>query len=231
MLKAKKKITHKEIKQDKLVTTYYQSRDWFGKEENKKKLYLGLGIIAVLIVAGFFYMSNKKAKTEEAETKLSAIISLYETEKYAESINGDPATNTMGLIDIVNNYGGTESGQTAKLYLGNCYFNLKNFDEALKTFDDYSGKNDIVKASCLSGIGAVWEAKGDLKKAAEYFEKASKINKEVITNQENVFYAIRAYSLAGDKESAKRMYDILKNEYPKSKYLNDTKRFESEFKN
>ncbi len=231
MLKAKKKITHKEIKQDKLVTTYYQSREWFGKEENKKKMYIGLGIIAVLIVAGFFYMSSKKAKTEEAETKLSAIINLYETEKYAEALNGDPATNTMGLIDIVNNYGGTESGQTAKLYLGNCYYNLKNFDEALKTFDDYSGKNDIVKASCISGIGAVWEAKGDLKKAAEYFEKASKINKEVITNQENVFYAIRAYSQAGDKESAKRMYDVLKNEYPKSKYLNDTKRFESEFKN
>ena len=136
----------------------------------------------------------------------------------------------MGLIKIVDEYGGTESGQTAKLYLGNCYFNMKDYDNAMKQFEDYSGKNDIIKASCLSGIGAVYDAKSDNKKAAEYFEKAAKVNKDLVINQENIFYAVRAYAQAGDKENAKRMYDLLKDQYPKSKYIADSKRFESLFK-
>ena len=230
-LKARKKITHKEIKKDKLVTGYFEARNWLDSDENKKKVYIGVGVILALVVVGFLYFSNKKAKNEEAEVKLSAVISLYEQGKYPEAINGDPAANITGLNQIVNDYGSTESGETAKLYLGNCYFNVKDYDNALKQFDNYGGDNDIVKASCISGMGAVYEAKGDLKKAGEYFEKAASVNKGVVINQENLFYAIRSYTNAGDKENAKRVFAKLKEQYPKSKYINESKRFESEFKN
>ena len=162
MLKARKKITHKEIKQDKLVTAYFQSKDWISSAENKRRIYTIVGVIVLAIILGYFYLSNRKTKSEEAETKLSAVISLYEQGKYQESINGDPASGVAGLNDIVNNYGSTQSGQTAKLYLGNCYYNLKDYDNALKFFEDYSGESDLIKSSCLSGAGAVYEAKGDL---------------------------------------------------------------------
>ncbi|MEO8513858.1 MAG: tetratricopeptide repeat protein [Ignavibacteria bacterium] len=230
-LKARKKITHKEIKQDKLVTGYFEARNWFSNDDNKKKVYIGIGVIVALVVVGFLYMNNRKAKNEEAEMKLSSVISLYEQGKYPESVNGDPATGVMGLAQIVNEYGSTNSGETAKLYLGNCYYNMKDYDNALKQYDSYGGDNDIVKASCVSGVGAVYEAKGDLKKAGEYFEKAAKVNKGVVINQENLFYAIRSYTNAGDKESAQRVFAFLKDQYPKSKYINESKRFESEFKN
>ncbi|MBN8585733.1 MAG: tetratricopeptide repeat protein [Ignavibacteria bacterium] len=230
-LKARKKITHKEIKKDKLVTGYFEARNWLDSDENKKKVYIGVGVLLALVVVGFLYFSNKKAKNEEAEVKLSAVISLYEQGKYPEAINGDPAANITGLNQIVNDYGSTESGETAKLYLGNCYFNVKDYDNALKQFDNYGGDNDIVKASCISGMGAVYEAKGDLKKAGEYFEKAASVNKGVVINQENLFYAIRSYTNAGDKENAKRVFAKLKEQYPKSKYINESKRFEAEFKN
>lgn len=230
-LKARKKITHKEIKKDKLVTGYFEARNWLDSDENKKKVYIGVGVLLALVVVGFLYFSNKKAKNEEAEVKLSTVISLYEQGKYPEAINGDPAANITGLNQIVNDYGSTESGETAKLYLGNCYFNVKDYDNALKQFDDYGGDNDIVKASCISGMGAVYEAKGDLKKAGEYFEKAASVNKGVVINQENLFYAIRSFTNAGDKENAKRVFAKLKEQYPKSKYINESKRFEAEFKN
>lgn len=230
-LKARKKITHKEIKKDKLVTGYFEARNWLDSDENKKKVYIGIAAIVVIVAGIFLYVNNRKAKNEEAETKLSAVISLYEQGKYPEAMNGDPASGIMGLNAIVNEYGSTNSGETAKLYLGNCYFNLKDYDNALKQFDSYSGSNDIVKSSCISGMGAVYEAKGDLKKAGEYFEKAANVNKGVVINQENLFYAIRAYTNAGDKESARRIFASLKEQYPKSKYINESKRFESEFKN
>jgi len=231
MLKARKKITKKEIKQDKLVTAYFQSKDWISSAENKRRIYTILGVIALILVLGYFYLSNRKAKNEEAETKLSAVISLYEQGKYQEAINGDPASGVTGLNDIVNNYGSTESGQTAKLYLANSYYFLKDYDNAYKYFDDYSGSNDMIKASCLSGIGSVYKVKGDLKKAGEYYYKAAGVNKDLIINQENLFYAVRAYSQSGDKEDARKVYDKLRNDFPKSRYISESKRFEADFKN
>lgn len=231
MLKARKKITHKEIKKDKLVTAYFEGKQWFSSAENKKRIYSVVGVVIVIAALIFFYVNNRKAKNEEAETRLSAIISLYDQNNFQGAINGDPASNIMGLKEIVDKYGSTESGETAKLYLGNCYYNINDYDNALKQFEDYSGKNNIIKASCLSGIGSVYEAKGDLKKAGEYFEKAAKIDKDVVINPENLFYAVRAYANAGDKASAKRVFDQLRTDYPKSKYIADSKRFESEFTN
>ncbi|HAX48751.1 MAG TPA: hypothetical protein DCX92_07180, partial [Bacteroidetes bacterium] len=157
-LKARKKITHKELKKDKLVTGYFEARNWLDNDENKKKIYIGVGVLIALVVVGFLYFSNKSAKNEEAEVKLSAVITLYEQGKYPEAINGDPAANITGLASIVDQYGSTESGETAKLYLGNCYFNMKDYDNALKQFDNYGGDNDIIKSSCISGMGAVYEA-------------------------------------------------------------------------
>ncbi len=231
MLKARKKITHKEIKKDKLVTAYFESKEWINKAENKKRIYTIGGVIIVIVILIFFYISNRKTKNEEAEVKLSAVITLYNQSKYQESLDGEPASGIMGLKEMVDKYGSTESGETAKLYAGNCFFNLNDYDNALKMFEDYSGKNDIVKASCLSGIGAVYEAKGDLKKAGEYFEKSTQVSKDVVINPENLYYAVRAYSQAGDKEGARRVYETLRSDYPKSKYIGDSRRFESEFKN
>jgi tetratricopeptide (TPR) repeat protein len=219
------------MKKDKLVTAYFESKDWYSKPENKRKITIGAAVVLLLVVVVFFYVSNRKAKSEEAETKLSAVITLYDAGKYQEAINGDPAANILGLNQIVSQYGGTESGQTAKLYLGNSLYSLKDYDNAMKQFEDYSGKSDIIKSSCISGVGSIYEAKGDLKKAAEYYEKASKVNKDVVLNQENLFYAIRAYTQAGDKENAKKVYASLKELYPKSKYIAESKRFEVEFKN
>lgn len=230
-LTARKKISHKELKKDKLVTGYFEARGWYDNPENKKKLIIGGIVLLVIGAVIFFYFNNKSKKNDEAEVKLSAVINLYDQEKFNEAINGDPATGITGLRQIVDEYGSTNSGETAKLYLGNAYFNIKDYDNALRTFEDYSGGKDIIKASCLSGAGAVYEAKNDMKKAGEYYEKAAKVNKEVVINQENIFYAIKAYSKAGDKENAKRMFDVMREEYPKSRYIPEVKKFEADFIN
>ena len=230
-LTARKKISHRELKKDKLVTAYFQARDWIDREENKKKIYIIAGVLVALVIIIYFYYSDRASKNEEAELKLSSVISLYEQGKYQEAINGDPAAQITGLAQIVDEFGSTNSGETAKMYLGNCYYNIKDYDNALKQFESYGGKNDIIKASCLSGIGAVYEARGDHKKAAEYFEKAAKVNKSVVINQENLYYAIRAYTTAGDKDNARRVFTALREEYPNSKYIDEARRFEAEFKN
>lgn len=231
MLQGRKKITHKELKKDKLVTTYFQARTWFDNPDNRKRIGTIAGIIVVLLIVVFIYISNRKAKNEEAETKLSAVITLYQQGKYQEAVNGDQGAGITGLNEIVAEYGGTKAGQNAKFFLANCQYSLRDYDNALKNYEDYSGDNELVKASCLSGEAAVYEIKGDLKKAAEYYEKAVNVNKQLIINQENLFNALRIYAQLNDKESATRIYKQLKDDYPKSKYVTEAKRYEPVFKN
>ena len=59
MLKARKKITHKEIKKDKLVTYFFEVKEWFTSPENKKKLYTVAGTVIVIIILIFFYINNR----------------------------------------------------------------------------------------------------------------------------------------------------------------------------
>ena len=231
MLKARKKIVRKEIKQDKLVTTYFETKDWVNKQENRKKLFITVGIIAFLVVAVIYYVNYKKRLNNEAEGKLFSAISLYEQGMYQKAMDGDDSLRIQGFREIINSYGSTENGNIAKFYLANCLYYLKDYDNALSNYEDYSGSNVYLKASSLAGIGAVYEAKGDPKKAAEYYEKSTKVNKDLVLNQENLFYALRCYSHSGDRENAKRLYLILKDVYPKSSYISEVKRFESEFLN
>jgi hypothetical protein len=63
-LKARKRITHKEIKKDKLVTSYFEARNWLDNPQNKKKAYTGGIILVVIAAAIFLYINNKKARKQ-----------------------------------------------------------------------------------------------------------------------------------------------------------------------
>jgi len=223
MLKPKKKITRKEIKEDKLVTTYFKATNYL--YENKK-LILGIigGIIAVLLIALIIY-SNRKESEEMATTTLANIMLAYDEGAYQIAIDGVPNRNLMGLKQIVEEYGGTHAGELAKFYLANAYYSLKDYDNALKYFEEYSGGDKLIKASALAGIAAVYEAKGQYKDAAEYYEKAASKMKDDLTTPEYLCGAARNYALAGDKAKALELYEKVKKEYPTSNPSRDIDRY------
>src|SRR5208337_1937677 len=96
-LKARKKITHKEIKQDKLVTAYFETKEWVNRQENRRKIFSVAGIIVVIVIAVIFYINHNKAKSDDAEVKLSAVVNLYDRGDYQEAISGDSSNTIIGL--------------------------------------------------------------------------------------------------------------------------------------
>ena len=229
MLKARKKIVRKEIKQDKLVTTFFETKDWFNNAENRRKVFISVGVVVLLVVAVIYYINYKNKSNNEVEGKLMSAVSVYEQGMFQQAMDGVDSLQIEGFKSLVSNYGSTENGNTAKFYLANCYYYMKDYDNALKYYDDYSGSIDYLKAASLAGKGAVYDAKGDSKQAAGFYEKATKVNKNLIQNEEYTFYALRCYSHSGAKDDAKRLYNSLRDDYPKSTHLADVKRFQSEF--
>lgn len=214
MIRKKKKITKKEIKEDKLVTTFYNTRSFI--ETNQQKLFIGVGAIVVVIVALIWYSNKKSEDNLAASQQLSFILPLFEKGSYQEAIDGRPGTGLVGLKAIVENYGNTEQGEIAKIYLANSYFALGDYENSLEYFKDYSGGSKIHKASSYAGAAGCYEQMKDYAKSAEYYMKAAKITE--LESQKADYFLHAAINLikSGDSKEAKSLLDRIKSEYKNS---------------
>ncbi len=123
-------------------------------------------------------------------------------------------------------------------YKGNRFKDIGRFDEALNIFNkcllvdtlilakNPNGPDSITVGGTYQGIGAIYNEKGDYKRAIEYFEKAlhyleGKNEKETANVYHNLGYSL---SNLGENDSAKSYYQDaadIRERYPeKGKFLN-----------
>jgi tetratricopeptide (TPR) repeat protein len=214
MLQKKKKLSKKEIKEDKLLVFYKNAVVFF--EQNKNKVLIYAGVLIAVIAIVYFYLNQKSETNEKAGLELSRIMTLYDQGSYLEAIEGRLGTNIIGLKNLVEEYGGTENGETAKIYLANSYAFLGNYDEAFKYYKDYSGSIDYFEAASLAGQAGYYAVKEDYARAANLYLKASKISK---INSQNPDYLLNAginFMRSGEKEEAKILFNRIKEDYATS---------------
>lgn len=214
MLTKKKKLSKKEIKEDKLVSFMYKIESFY--EEYRSKLMLYGGILVVAVAAVYFYLNEKKAENEKAGLELSRVMQSFDSGSYLEAIEGKQGTNVIGLKRIVEEYSGTENGETAKIYLANCYSYLGNYEEAFKYFEEYDGNVNLYKATALAGMAGYYESKNEYQKAADMFKEAAGTAKINAQNPDYLLDAAINYHKTGENEEAKILLDKIKDEYPSS---------------
>ncbi len=219
MLKAQKKITKKEIKEDQLVTAYFKAKMWL--EENRKYLSYIIGIPLLLIVALVVWNQKKKDWNETATYMVARIMPAYEQGKYEDAINGIPQDGIQGLLTIVQEYGSTPAGQIAKLYLANSYKELGQFDKALEQYNDINIDDPLLYATALAGKGICLEHLSRYEEAAKAFEKAASKGVEEIQTAENLQRAAWNYYTIGNKSKAFDLLTKIKKEYPNSTAAKD----------
>lgn len=222
MLKPKKKITKREIKQDGLVTTYFEASSWY--EQNKKRLNTVFLVVALGAAAGWIYINNQNVANASAITELGKIMKYYDEGRYEIAINGALQENIRGLQQIVDEYGNTEAGELATMYLANCYYALGNYEKALEHFREADVDDNTLQASVLSGIASCHEFKGDHENAGEYFERAATTDDRGVLAAECLHHAAQNYLLAAQKEKAAELLKRLKKDYPLSSYARDADR-------
>ncbi len=210
--------------EDRLLEYYYKATDYF--ENNKNRVYTILTVIVVIIAVIFIYFRNLSSNAETAALELAKTEPLYKNEMYLQAINGDSLGITKGLLYIAENYGSTESGETAKIMLANSYYFLGDFSSAEKYYKSFSGKSDLLRSASYAGLAAVYDAQKNFSEAAKYYEKA--VNKYVPNSDEYLFSAVRSYFLANDTENMKKAAKTLKKDFPKSKFIQQLNRYITE---
>ncbi|MDT3696353.1 MAG: tetratricopeptide repeat protein [Ignavibacterium sp.] len=226
MLTKQKKLSRKQIKEDKLVEYYYKSIAFF--EENKNRIMMYVGAVAVVIIAVILFLNYRSDQNEEAGYHLSKVMDMYDSGDYLGAIEGRKDTKLLGLKDIVAEYGSTENGETAKIYLANCYSNLGKTDDAFKYYDDYSGDIDIFISASLAGQASYYALKDEYKKAADLYLNASRVIKKDVRNADYIYQAAVNYFEAGDQEQAKTLFETIKDEYKTSMVASQVDRYLSQ---
>jgi tetratricopeptide (TPR) repeat protein len=223
MLRPKKKISKRDLKEDALVSTYVRLTSFY--EQNKRVISIGITAVVVAVFALVIYMKNRSENNEKAITALGAIFESYDAGQFQRSVDGIPEKNIQGLRSIVDNYGGSAAGEIARFYLASAYAQLGRYDEALREFEDCSLSGELLSVSRLSGIGSCYEAKSMFKDAAAFFEKAATQYPKDVSAAENLNNAARDYGLAGDRERAIDLYKRIKKNYPTTAFARDADRF------
>jgi len=227
MLKAQKKISKKEIKEDKLVTTYFEARTWM--ERNTRLVTIIVLVPVALIVLLVAWNWKRSQANEAATTRLAKIMPYYDDGRYDLAINGVPQEGTHGLQSIVDEYGSTKAGGVASLYLANAYYASGQYDRALQAYKGVDVSDRMLTASAYAGIGACYEAKHAPADAAPWFEKAAAKDMELTMAPDNLQRAAANYAAAGDKPKAVELLKTLKKEFPTSPNAREADRYIAEF--
>lgn len=206
-----------ELREDKVVTVYARLLDL--TDRYRTYFYGAIAAVVVIILAFIAWSFMQTAKQQEALDAMAASVSAYEAGSWQTALDGTGAD--LGLLDIVDEYGGTDAGNLARFYAADAYFRLGNYEEALPLFRSYDRDGNIVGASATAGEAAILESRGEHEDAARLYSRAATMYPSDATSPSYFMSAGRAFEAAGETADAERMYERIRDEYPESQEARD----------
>lgn len=210
---AKENVQKDEERLEQIESTLGKTEMFIEKNRNTIMVILGIIIVVVLAIFGVkkFIFEPREA---EAQTAIFHAEQLFENDDYATALNGDG--NNAGFMDIINEYGGTKTGNLARYYAGICYLNTGDYNNAIKYLGEFKGKDQMVKPLAIGAMGDAYLELDNAAEAAKCYEKAAKESANSFTSPMFLMKAGLAYEMVENYEKALEMYKIIKAEYPNS---------------
>ncbi len=216
MLNPRKKMTKKEIKEDKFVEVALSAKAYV--EENYKRVSIIVvsvfGIILLLMVWNYMHKQNIE--------KSSALLGQAQLEY--QNLNYSKAKEF--IIKLMEEYPGTDAGDQGTFLYANLLYQEKKYSEAMEFYqqfiDSYSGSNILI-ASGLAGYAACLEQKKNYEEAAEYYIRAQKKAKDFIEADDYLYLAGLNYTAANDYYKAREAFQKIVDDYKSSDHQTDAK--------
>jgi tetratricopeptide (TPR) repeat protein len=184
-------------------------------EENKKSLTI---IVAVIMVVVGGYLGYKRfilgPREIEAQTQMFRAEQYFEKDSFLLALNGDG--DALGFIDIMDEYGVTESANLAQYYAGISYLRLGKYEDAVDHLKKFDSNDKLISVVAIGALGDAYVELGDLKKAVGFYEKAANKNKNELTSAIYLSKAGLVYEKLANYKKALAAYEKIKIEYPTS---------------
>ena len=179
-------------------------------EKNKKAL-IGCVVAVIVIIAGIILCNTYylKPRAEKASTELAKSQELFDQQQYEKAL--------PGFQKVADEYGSTDAGNLAQLYIGICQANLGKWQEAVNALESFSGQDDqMVSPAAEGALGNAYANLNQLDKAVEHLKKAAKM---ADNNTLSPVYLIQAGEILesqGKKAEALELYQQVKEKYVNS---------------
>ncbi len=180
---------------------------------NKKTIAYAVGCI-IALAALFLIWKNLivQPKQREAENQSYIAERYFRADSFNLALNGDG--NALGFKQVIDKYG-SKAGGAVYYYAGVCYLRLGEYDKAIEYLKKYNEKDSRTMAKAKACIGDALVNKGELKEAADWFEKAAALSDDVFS----AGYLIKCglcYEELQQPEKALAAYKKIKNQYVNS---------------
>ncbi len=174
-------------------------------------------VIAVLVIIVAIFGIKKwviEPRENAANEQIFAAENWFGMDNYELALNGNE--KFVGFAAVADQYGSTKAGKRAKYCAGICELRLGKYDEAIKYFNSYNGKDTFTKAQCQMLLGDAYFEKGDINKAVSQYEKAISMSNDELVAPAAMLKAGFAYMELGNKDKAKAQFEAIKTQYPTS---------------
>ena len=176
-------------------------------EKYKKAIIIGV-IALIVIIVGAILLNNYyfTPRANEASTELGKYQELFDTEQYDKAL--------PGFQKVANDYGSTDAGNLAQLYIGLCQANLGKWQEAVNALENYSSKGDaMVSPAAEAALGNAYANLNQLDKAVEHLKKAAKMADNNALSPTFLIQAGEILESQGKKDEALKLYQEIKEKY------------------
>ncbi len=213
MLKPRRKASKRqELREDTVVTWYARALQFY--DQYKQQLIYG-GLALVVLILGFAgYQAYMSSQNAEAEEMLGQIVGVYEQGNFQQALEG--TSDAAGLLEIIDEYGATETGNLARFYAADAFYNLGEYERSLELFQAYDKDDNYLGASAYAGMGASYASLEQYQDAAEAYDEAADIYSNQGTTPLYLQEAASNYEEAGQLARARALYERIQEEYPDS---------------
>ena len=216
MLKAQKKLTKKEIKEDKFVEATMQARAYVEDNYKQVSIITASVFILFLMIMGYNYVHTQTS--ERSSTLLGQAQLEYQNMSY---------TKARVLLDRLEaEYSGTDAADQGLLLLANLNYQQDKYQEAAESYqaftNSYSG-SDILVASGYAGYAACQEKMSNIADAAQFYLKAQKADPGFVESSNYLYLAALNFVSIEDFSAARQALDKIIADYPESQREQDAK--------
>ena len=120
------------------------------------------------------------------------------------------------ILDIINNYSGTDASNVSYYTAGMAYFNLNDFEKSIDFLKDFKSDDEILNALAMGVIGDSFAELNQLDDALDSYRSAANSSSNKFSSPKFLLKAGNIATLLGKKSEALNYYQKIKDDFPKS---------------
>jgi len=184
-------------------------------EENQKSLTIIVAAIVIVVLGYLGYRNLYVAPMEEeARTQIFMAERYFEQDSFYLALYGDG--NFLGFVDIIDEYGVTQTANLARYYAGISFLRMGEFNNAIENLTRFDSRDQIVSPVALGAIGDAYVEMEDLETAATFYSKAAKRRPNDFTTPVYWMKAGLVYEELGKFSRALEAYEHIMDNYPET---------------